>query len=56
VLWVDDGFRTAAVGDPAGRFAWVLDRQPAGGADRIEAARRMLAFGGFDLSAMQMRP
>ena len=56
VLWVDAGFRTAAVGDPAGRFAWVLDRKPDGGADRIEAARQVLAFSGFDLSTMEMRP
>lgn len=56
VIWVDEGFRTAAVGDPAGTFAWVLDRNPQGGADRIEAARRVLAFNGFDLSAMEMRP
>lgn len=56
VIWVDEGFRTAAVGDPAGSFAWVLDRNTQGGADRIEAARQVLAFNGFDLSAMEMRP
>lgn len=56
VLWVDDGFRTAAVGDPSGQFAWVLDRAPRGGADRIKAARQVLTFSGFDLSAMEMRP
>ena len=56
VLWVDEGFRTAAVGDPSGAFAWVLDRKPRGGADRITAARQLLEFSGFDLSAMEMRP
>lgn len=56
VIWVDEGFRTAAVGDPAGSFAWVLDRNTQGGADRIEAARQVLAFNGFDVSAMEMRP
>lgn len=56
VIWVDEGFRTAAVGDPAGSFAWVLDRNTQGGADRIEAARQVLAFNGFDLAAMEMRP
>ena len=56
IVWVDDGFRTAAVGDADGRFAWVLDRAPTGGADRIAAARRVLEFSGFDLREMRMRP
>ena len=56
VVWVDDGYRTAAVGDADGRFAWVLDRSPTGGADRIAAARRVLEFSGFDLREMRMRP
>jgi len=56
VIWIDEGFRTAAVADPAGQFAWVLDRAPRGGADRIKAARQVLAFSGFDLTAMEMRP
>ncbi|WP_299624091.1 lipocalin family protein [uncultured Tateyamaria sp.] len=56
VLWLDEGFRTAAIGDPSGQFAWVLDRAPRGGADRIKAARQVLAFSGFDLNAMEMRP
>ncbi|WP_299295637.1 lipocalin [uncultured Tateyamaria sp.] len=56
VIWVDQGFRTAAIGDPAGRFAWVLDRAPTGGADRITAARKVLVFSGFDLSKMVTRP
>jgi apolipoprotein D and lipocalin family protein len=56
VIWVDEGHRTAAIGDPAGRFAWVLDRQPAGGTDRIRAARQILEFNGFDLGEMRMRP
>ncbi|WP_415919978.1 lipocalin [Tateyamaria sp. SN6-1] len=56
VVWVDEGFRTAAVGDAEGRFAWVLDRAPQGGADRIRAARQVLEFSGFDLRDMQMRP
>lgn len=56
VLWIDDGYRTAAVGDAAGRFAWVLDRSPRGGADRIKAARQVLEFAGFDLTDMRMRP
>lgn len=56
VMWVDEGFRTAAIGDPSGSFAWVLDRAPRGGADRIVAARQVLEFNGFDVDAMEMRP
>ncbi|WP_299691142.1 lipocalin [uncultured Tateyamaria sp.] len=56
VVWVDDGFRTAAVGGADGRFAWVLDRAPRGGADRIAAGRQVLAFSGFDLKDMRMSP
>lgn len=56
VMWIDEGFRTAAIGDPNGSFAWVLDREPRGGADRIVAARQVLEFSGFDVDAMEMRP
>ncbi|MEL7261681.1 MAG: lipocalin [Pseudomonadota bacterium] len=54
VVWIDEGYRTAAVGDAAGRFAWVLDRAPQGGADRIAAAQQVLAFSGFDPAQMRM--
>ncbi len=55
VLWVDEGFRTAVVGNPAGDFGWVLDRHPTGGADRINAAREILDFNGYDISQLRMR-
>jgi len=48
VLWVDEGFRTAVIGNPAGTYAWVLDRSRTGGADRIKAAREILDFNGYD--------
>lgn len=48
VLWVDEGFRTALIGNPEGTFAWILDRSPTGGADRIKAAREILDFNGYD--------
>ena len=56
VVWVDEGFRTAAIGDPRGTFAWVLDRAPEGGVDRVAAARQVLEFSGFDLRSMQLFP
>lgn len=56
VVWVDADYRTAAVGDEGGAFAWVLDRAPRGGADRIKAARQVLEFSGFDLRQMRVGP
>ncbi len=55
VLWVDEGFRTAVVGTPDGRYGWILDRQITGGADRIAAAREILDFNGYDVGALQVR-
>lgn len=52
VLWVDDGFRTAVVGTPDGRFGWVMDRPGLASPDRAEAARRMLQFNGYDLARL----
>lgn len=56
VLWVDEGFRTAVIGSPDGGYGWILDRQATGGADRIAAAQEILAFNGYDLGALEMRP
>ena len=52
VLWVDDDFRTAVVGTPDGSFGWIMDRPGEASPDRTEAARRMLAFNGYDLSRL----
>ncbi len=54
VLWVDEGFRTAALAARDGRAAVIVDRQPSGGADRIEAARVLLRKNGFDVSKLQI--
>lgn len=48
VLWVDEGFRTAALAARDGRAAVIVDRKTTGGADRIEAARVLLRKNGFD--------
>lgn len=57
VMWVDTGFRTAAVGDADGRWAAVIDRTGRGGVDRIAAAREILDFNGWDLSKLrEVRP
>lgn len=48
ILWVDEGYRTLAIGTPSGRFGFVLDRG-AGAADRLAAAREVFDFNGYDL-------
>ena len=53
VMWVDDGFRTAAVGGSGGQAAAIIDRAPTGGADRIAAAREILDFNGWDVSRLR---
>ncbi|MEH6831299.1 MAG: lipocalin family protein [Sulfitobacter sp.] len=53
VLWVDEGFRTAVLGNPDGTFGWIVDRSTTGGADRIKAAREILDFNGYDVSQLR---
>ena len=50
VLWMDADDRTAAIGTPDGRFGWIMDRAPTGGADRITAAKEIMEWMGYDLS------
>ncbi|MBA3909889.1 MAG: lipocalin [Rhodobacter sp.] len=47
ILWVDDGYRTLAIGTPSGRFGFVLDRGVAA-PDRLVAAREIFDFNGYD--------
>ena len=54
VLWVDEGYRTAVLGMPSGRAGWILDRSPEIPADRLQAAREVLAWNGYDLSQLRM--
>ena len=53
VLWVDEGFRTAALGARSGKGAVVLDRKPVPGADRLAAATEVLEFYGWDTSRLR---
>lgn len=53
VLWVDDGFRTAAIGTPDGRFGWIMDRSATPAPDRLKAAREILEWQGYDLSQLR---
>lgn len=54
VLWVDEGFRTAVLGNKQGDFGWIVDRSTQGGADRIKAAREILDFNGYDVSRLRV--
>jgi len=55
VIWVDDGFRTAAIGAPDGSYGWIIDRRSDGGADRLKAAAEVLAFNGYDVARMKAK-
>lgn len=48
VLWVDEDYQTAVVGTPNGRAGWILNRTPDLRADRLQAARDILEFNGYD--------
>lgn len=54
VLWVDEGFRTAVLGNKQGDFGWIVDRSTKGGADRIKAAREILDFNGYNVSQLKV--
>lgn len=52
VLWTDEDYNTAVVGAPNGRSGWILNREPTIRADRLNAARGILEFNGYDLSRL----
>ncbi len=56
VLWVDEGYRTAVVGAPNGKSGWILNRDPQIPQDRLNAAREVLDFNGYDLSRLMQVP
>jgi apolipoprotein D and lipocalin family protein len=51
VLWADADYRTLVIGTPDGSFGFILNR---GGfpADRLKAAREILAWNGYDLTQL----
>ena len=53
VMWIDEGFRTAAIGDANGRWAAILDRSAKSSRDRIKAATEILDFNGWDISQLR---
>jgi apolipoprotein D and lipocalin family protein len=53
---VDEGYRTAVVGAPNGKSGWILNRDPQIPVDRLNAAREVLDFNGYDLDRLMEVP
>ncbi|MFQ6552582.1 lipocalin family protein [Aestuariibius insulae] len=53
VLWGDADYRTVAIGTPDGAFGWIMDRNGASSRDRLEAARTIMDWYGYDLDALK---
>lgn len=51
VLWADGDYRTLVIGTPGGGFGYVLNRGKFP-ADRLQAARDILEWNGYDLGQM----
>ncbi len=52
VMWVDTGFRTAALGARDGRVGFILDRNAGSAPDRLRAAREIMEFYGWDTARL----
>ena len=48
VLWVDADYRTAVMATRDGQAAWILDRSLQISEDRLNAAKEVLRFNGYD--------
>lgn len=53
VLWVDVDIRTLVLGTPDGSFAVVLNREARLPPDRLQAARDVLGWNGYDLNYLR---
>ncbi len=54
VLWVDEGYRTMAIGTPSGAFGFILNRGGTLPVDRLNAAREVFDFNGYDLEKLDV--
>lgn len=55
LIWADFDYRTLVFGTPSGAFGAILNRGGPIPSDRLEAARRVLSFNGYDLGKLQLR-
>lgn len=53
IMWVDEGFRTAAIGTASGSFGAVLNRDANLPPDRARAAREVLSFYGWNTNLLE---
>ncbi|MGH1329781.1 MAG: lipocalin family protein [Paracoccaceae bacterium] len=53
LLWIDSGYRSAVIGTPDGSFGYILNRTRKIPQDRLNAAREVLDFNGYDLGALK---
>ncbi len=56
VMWVDQTYRTAVIGTVNGEFGMILNRTRDIPSDRMQAARKILDWNGYDLSRLIVRP
>ena len=56
VMWIDQSYRTAVIGTVGGEFGMILNRDQDIPADRMQAAREILDWNGYDLSRLIVRP
>lgn len=53
ILWVDGDYRTIAIGTPSGAFGFILNRGGKISSDRMTAAREILEWNGYDMTAFR---
>ena len=54
VIWMDEDLRTAVIGTRGGEMGWVLNRTADIPADRLNAAKALLEFNGYDNSGLEV--
>lgn len=52
VIWVDTDYRTMAIATPSGAYGFILNRGGALPRDRLNAAREIFAFNGYDTARL----
>lgn len=56
VMWIDQTYRTAVIGTVGGEFGMILNRDRDIPTDRMQAAREILDWNGYDLTRLILRP
>jgi apolipoprotein D and lipocalin family protein len=54
VLWVDEGYRTLAIGTPSGSFGFILNRGTSLPNDRLAAAREVFDFNSYGVERLSV--